>query len=221
MEMLSSRGPEDYQVFLGAYNHNEQDAEEVINALQLILHEEYDEEHPSIPNDIGLIELEREADLSNPNIGLGVLPRRGEDFAHTEHCWIAGWGRLGIISFIQSINQSINHSSADPNPENMTGSPILHEVNTAIHTLDECRSIWEDFLNSTETNILDQHICIGLPDLGACHVSRLSFLVASVRHPPTARRGFDSHRQQASSLLCRLIFMSKSERALGQRQKNK
>ncbi|ELT97501.1 hypothetical protein CAPTEDRAFT_221460 [Capitella teleta] len=149
--LTAGEGPEDYQVFLGAFNHNEQDAEAIIDVHQMILHEDYDEDGAGIPNDIGLIELEVDADLSNPNIGLATLPRRGEDFAHTEHCWIAGWGRM------------------NPNPENMTASPILLEVNTAIHTLDECRDIWEDHLNSTETDILDQHICIGLPDLGACH----------------------------------------------------
>ena len=44
------------------------------------------------------------------------------------------------------------------------------EVNTEVHDLETCRKIWQEFRNTTETNILDQHICVGLPDLGACHV---------------------------------------------------
>ena len=82
-------------MLVGAYNHNQEDAEDTIDVLQMIQHEDYNRFGAGIPNDIGLVELAWPADLANPHIGLAVLPRRGEDFAGTPHCWIAGWGRLG------------------------------------------------------------------------------------------------------------------------------
>ena len=62
---------------------------------------------------------------------------------------------------------------SDPDPANWTASPVLLEVNTAVHTLEDCRQIWRDHLNSSSTNILDQHVCVGLPDRGGCHVSKI------------------------------------------------
>ena len=93
--LLLVRAPEDYKVLVGAFNHNLEDAEDSIDVIRLILHEDYDLSAPGIPNDIGLMELAWDADLANSNVGLAVLPRRGEDFAGTDHCWVAGWGRLG------------------------------------------------------------------------------------------------------------------------------
>ena len=49
-----------------------------------------------IPNDIALLHLTENADLSNPNIGTIVLPDDGEDFVGNANCWITGWGRYGI-----------------------------------------------------------------------------------------------------------------------------
>ncbi len=80
--------------------------------------------------------------------------------------------RNGIIwPWFTRLSQLLIVVIVDPDPANWTSADELREVNTAVHTLEECRQIWEDHTGNEENNILDQHICIGLPDLGACHVS--------------------------------------------------
>jgi len=142
--------PDDYQIKIGIYSQVEDDAEETRFIKRIISHPDYSP-GDGYPNDIGVIELDQEVDISNPFVGLAKLPRADDEPVGNPDCWIAGWGRI------------------NPDPTNWTSASVLMEVNTAVHDLKTCREIWMEFLNSTETDILDQHICIGLPDLGACH----------------------------------------------------
>jgi len=146
----TTRNKEEYRIQVGAWRQSAHDQVDSLRVVQIINHEDY-VEGPGYPNDISLMELERAVDLNNPMVGLLKLPRYGDEFAGNPDCWVAGWGRIN------------NH------PDNWTSADTLMEVNTAIHSLADCRKIWMDFLNSTQTNILDTHICVGKPDLGACH----------------------------------------------------
>jgi secreted trypsin-like serine protease len=147
----ASNDPDDYEVYVGAYDQINRDQEQTIKVKSFEQHEDYDRFGEGIPNDIALVELDEPADIDNEYIGLAPLPRSSDEMAGNPDCWIAGWGRL------------------NPHPDNWTASPVQLEVNTAVHTLDDCRDIWREFLNGSEPAILDQHVCVGLPDRGGCH----------------------------------------------------
>ena len=66
-------------------------------------HEDYDGDADGIPNDIAVVELQQTVNITNEYMGLAKLPRRNEEFAGTEHCWIAGWGRHSTTSCLLSI----------------------------------------------------------------------------------------------------------------------
>lgn len=48
-----------------------------------------------IPNDIALLHLSRDVDMTNQYVSTIQLPEKGEDFLGNGNCWITGWGRYG------------------------------------------------------------------------------------------------------------------------------
>ena len=76
-------------------------------------HEDYDEDADGIPNDIAVVELQQSVNISNEYMGLAKLPRHAEEFAGTEHCWIAGWGRHSKQRSLQAPNIAGSPAGAD------------------------------------------------------------------------------------------------------------
>ena len=47
------------------------------------------------PNDIALLRLTREPDMSDERIGMACLPKESNfNFTGNDNCWITGWGKV-------------------------------------------------------------------------------------------------------------------------------
>ena len=136
------RPPSDYSVVLGAYD---------IKSMKQGLPERYSVEsitvHPGwvysaeqqFPNDIALILLKSEAQLSNPYINTIALPEENEDFTENTDCWITGWGDLKY---------------GGPAPD------ILQELSV---------SLWPKFIcQMALSNYGDWHLCVIKSGSSAC-----------------------------------------------------
>ena len=60
--------------------------------MPLFQHPDYDNMGVGIPNDIALLQLETEADLTDKYVATISLPKEGEDFVGNKNCWLTGWG---------------------------------------------------------------------------------------------------------------------------------
>ena len=59
------------------------------------------------PNDIVILKLAEPVDMTNENVDVIVLPKKGEEFTGNENCWIMGWGltceiisKISFFSFL-------------------------------------------------------------------------------------------------------------------------
>merc|ERR1712004_956320 len=138
------QGPSYYTVVLGLHDKDSQlqGRPEKYTVKTIIRHPEYQAQAMGFPNDIALIELNEEVDLSNEYVSTIKLADAGEDFFGNENCWITGWG------------QTKSHgSNRIPN--------VLQEVNISIykHKMCELRM----------AGIGDFHICLGgTGESGSC-----------------------------------------------------
>ena len=79
--------------------------QEDIQVKRIILHEDYDPE--TVENDICMLELESEANLSSPYIGLLSLPYQGEEYQEGTLCTVIGWGSLQEGGYLSMILQKV------------------------------------------------------------------------------------------------------------------
>jgi len=83
--------PSNYDAILGAWRQNTfEGIEQKIRIKKIIRHENYDPEWEA--NDIALIQLAENADLSTRYVGTACLPEPGDNYQNTQHCWMSGWG---------------------------------------------------------------------------------------------------------------------------------
>ena len=101
---------------------------------QIIRHPDYNFNANGFPNDLALVQLEKEADLSTKYAKPIALPNPGDDFFGNNDCWIVGWG-------------ATQHNGAP------TG--VVYEVRVDILTRDECTRKW------AEDMIYPFHVCVG------------------------------------------------------------
>ena len=76
-----------------------------IPVKRIILHEGYDPE--TVENDICMLELESEADLSSPYIGILPLPFQGEEYEDGTPCTVIGWGSTAEGGYLSMILQKV------------------------------------------------------------------------------------------------------------------
>merc|ERR1719481_1452252 len=80
-------------VRVGNYHIYEEDPDQAdIPVKTVILHEEYDSW--TIENDICLLELSSEADITSPAIDTINLPSEGEEYQPGTECTVSGWGHM-------------------------------------------------------------------------------------------------------------------------------
>ena len=78
-------------VTVGSYHVYEEDSgQRDIAVSRVNLHPQYSSW--TIENDICILELAEEADLSQPNIGAASLPEAGDQPVPGSVCWVCGWG---------------------------------------------------------------------------------------------------------------------------------
>ena len=137
--------PSDYSVVLGAYDIKsmKQGDPTRYNVKSIIIHPEwiYSSEK-QYPNDIAVILLQSEADLSSPYTKAIALPNQDEDFTDNTDCWITGWGDLRYGQF------------GGPSPD------ILQELHVGIWTKSTCQ--W------MIPNYGDWHLCVAKSGSSAC-----------------------------------------------------
>ena len=94
-------------VRVGEYSLLEVDPDQAeLHVKRIILHEDYDPE--TVENDICMLELESEADLSSPNIGTLSLPFQGEEYEEGTLCTVIGWGSLEEGGYLSMILQKVD-----------------------------------------------------------------------------------------------------------------
>ena len=98
-------------VRVGTYHSEETDPdEEDIPVSSLILHENFDSY--TIENDICLIKLEYEADITSDAIDTIGLPPAGKEYEAGTECKVSGWGNFGsggtpsLHSVLQKVSMS-------------------------------------------------------------------------------------------------------------------
>ena len=109
-----------------------------IAVSEVILHEEYDSWTTS--NDICLLKLSGEADLSSSVIGAISLPTAHEEYPAGTDCTVSGWG---TTSEGGSLGQT------------------LMKVTVPVVSDDDCRSAYDEAVNHMP-DIADSMICAGL-----------------------------------------------------------
>ena len=92
------------------------------------------------PNDIALIRLKSDVDMSSSLVSTIALPDKDEDFTGNPNCVITGWGSLSTLH------------GASPD--------ILQELHVNILSADTCRQ-WVPHYG-------EWHICVDAPNAGAC-----------------------------------------------------
>ena len=60
--------------------------------MSLLQHPDYDDIGVDFPNDIALLQLETEADLTDKYVATIPLPKESKAFVGNENCWLTGWG---------------------------------------------------------------------------------------------------------------------------------
>lgn len=141
---------DDYRILVGAFNISADDQVDTFKIKTIKIHEGWTEDKTrGYPNDIAVAELDREVDITHPDVGLAQLPRRGDSFHGNDDCWATGWGRY--------------------DPDETFLSPVLKEMHAAVHPRSVCQTMWETLYPGWGTRILDQHVCIAGPDDGVCH----------------------------------------------------
>ena len=137
--------PSSLAVVAGMHDRNLGIGDPVIYPVsKYIMHPQYDSRGESYPNDIALVLLQENVDLSAENVQPISLPDSGEDFVGNQECWITGWGL--------TVSSSFPHGSAF----------ILQEANVDIYTIEYCKEMWDD-------TIMESHICLGKVDKsGSC-----------------------------------------------------
>ena len=99
-----------------------------------IRHPDYNYNAKGFPNDLALLQMDKEADLSTKYAKPIALPNPREDFFGNNDCVIVGWGAV---------------------QNNGAQSGILYEVRVDILTRDECTRKW------AEDMIHPFHVCVG------------------------------------------------------------
>ena len=135
---ISRRLASHLAVRVGSYNLYEEDPGQVdIAVSRVVTHDDYDAW--TITNDICLLHLEEEADLSNPNIGTIPLPPADQDIPEGTMCTVSGWGTTS---------------------EGGSLARVLMKVEVPVVSDEDCRDAYG------QSDITDSMICAGLPEGG-------------------------------------------------------
>jgi len=145
------RKPSSYLVKLGGFQLSADDFDQTLGVSQIIMHPEFGMFASGVPNDIALLKLDGDADLSSPNIALVDLPVGNQKFAGNINCYITGWGRA--------------------DRETQLPSDKLQEAHVPVWTNDECKDMYGFLIWMMP--LFEHHICTGDPspevDTSACH----------------------------------------------------
>ena len=98
-------------VRVGEYNLLEPEpGQEDIPVHSVLVHENYtyipgDQE--TVYNDICLVELDHDADLASPGIGILAIPYLGEEYAPGTACTVIGWGATQQGGYLSMVLQKV------------------------------------------------------------------------------------------------------------------
>merc|ERR1712168_70086 len=147
--------PSYYKVVLGMHDKDsrKEGAPKMYGVDKVIMHEDY-RYASGFPNDIALLHLSEDADLSSPYIAAVAMADKDEDFAGNPNCYITGWGRL---------------YGYGPSPD------VLQEANINVYSQSYCEQYWG-------SSIGDYHTCVGEQyTSGACNGDSGGPMVCKVR----------------------------------------
>ena len=135
--------PSDYSAVVGAYDIKSmrQGDPKRYYVQSITTHPQWQYDSSiQFPNDIALIHLQNDVDMSSPLVSTIALPDENEDFTGNPNCMITGWGSLSTIY------------GASPD--------ILQELRVNILPTDECMQYVPNYGN--------WHICVNSQVGGAC-----------------------------------------------------
>ena len=137
--IISRQSASNLAVSVGSYTLHEEDPGQAdIPVSRVLTHDDYDPW--TITNDICLLHLEEEADLSSPNIGAILLPPADQDIPEGTMCTVSGWGATSWPP----------HGLAR----------VLMKVEVPVVSDEDCRDAYG------QSDITDSMICAGLPEGG-------------------------------------------------------
>ena len=125
-------------VRVGSYHLYEEDqSQKDIAVSSVLLHPDYSAW--TLDNDICILVLAEQVDLSDPNIGVVALPEEGEMYSPGTHCWVTGWGATS---------------------EGGSLSPVLMKADVVIFSPEDC------FMAYDCVGVADGMMCAGAPEGG-------------------------------------------------------
>ena len=99
---LCSQSASRLGVRVGSHNLNSEDPDQADIAVAKVLnHEQYDSW--TISNDICMLHLDGEADLSSPVIGTIAIPSSGQEYPSGHICTVSGWGTTSEGGSLASV----------------------------------------------------------------------------------------------------------------------
>lgn len=130
--------PSRLAVRVGSFHLYEEDPGQADIAISsVILHPEYSAW--TLDNDICVLQLAEQADLSHPNIGVIALPEEGEGPSPGTVCWVSGWGTT---------------------TEGGSFPSVLMKVAVVVSSYEDC------FLAYDGVGVADSVMCAGDPEGG-------------------------------------------------------
>jgi secreted trypsin-like serine protease len=134
--------PENFRLLIGANNIADLLGIQIRSIDLIIKHERWaPNPYLGYPNDIALLRLTQNADLTDPNVELACLPQQTDFNFTNEECWITGWGKM--------------HFQDDYIPA------ILQEAVIEAISNEVCRDLNFGYIR-------DSHICAGTGYPNAC-----------------------------------------------------
>ncbi|XP_014782509.1 coagulation factor IX [Octopus bimaculoides] len=133
-----------WRVVLAEGNLEVKSGSEVYRKLSRIISHPGYERASNFPNDIAMLQLDEPVNTYDTNIRMACLPPlETTQLFKEKNCWISGWGET--------------RGSGETNG--------LNELQVNIVPNGACKSMW----GRVDISVLDQQVCVGYGDTGACY----------------------------------------------------
>ncbi|CAI9717366.1 serine protease 42 [Octopus vulgaris] len=133
-----------WRVVLAEGNLEVKSGSEVYRKLSKIISHPGYERASNFPNDIAMLQLDEPVNTYDTNIRMACLPPlETTQLFKEKNCWISGWGET--------------RGSGETNG--------LNELQVDIVPSEACKPMW----GRVDISVLDQQVCVGYGDTGACY----------------------------------------------------